>query len=154
MQFATKEDIDAPIGDVFREVSNFAVIERMALRRGVEVRRLDDLPFPGAGAAWEARFRARGRKRTAHLEITEFTAPESLTCLTKVGGISATLVVTLIALSRNRTRISLATDLRASDLSSRLLLQSLKLARGTLTRRYHLRVAEYARDLQARLKIA
>ncbi|EKD59823.1 MAG: hypothetical protein ACD_54C01115G0002, partial [uncultured bacterium] len=43
MRFATKQDIEAPIADVFRLLSDFESWERAAMRRGAEVARTDKL---------------------------------------------------------------------------------------------------------------
>ena len=43
MKFVAHEDVEAPIEFVFEQVTDFAAIERSALRRGAEVQRVDDL---------------------------------------------------------------------------------------------------------------
>ena len=54
----------------------------------------------------------------------------------------------LLALSRNRTRLSVTIDLTPKSLSARLLLQSLKLAKNNLTRKFKLRVSEFAEVIE------
>jgi len=56
--------------------------------------------------------------------------------------------IELVALSLNRTRISIEIDLTPQGLSARLLLQSLKLAKTNLSRKFKLRVAEFAEDVE------
>lgn len=150
MIFSTKEDIEAPIDQVFRMVSDFEALEKQALRRGAEVRRTDKLASKGIGMCWQAGFRFRGKQRDVSIELTEFDVPNRLAAASVSGGLQANLVLDLVALSRRRTRMSLDMELTPTTLSSRLLVQSLKLARGKLNRRFHLRVAEYAKDLEDR----
>jgi len=62
------------------------------------------------------------------------------------------MTLELAALSKNRTRIMLTFDIKPLNLSARLLVQSLKLAKTTLTKKFKLRVAEFAKDLETRYK--
>ena len=66
-------------------------------------------------------------------------------------GIDGLMAVELVALSPRRTRISVALNLSPTGLTGRLLLQSLKLARGKLNKRFKLRLADYARLTEERL---
>ena len=56
----------------------------------------------------------------------------------------------LVALSKNRTRIMLSFDIKPLNPSARLLVQSLKLAKTSLTKKFKLRAAEYAKTLEER----
>ena len=56
----------------------------------------------------------------------------------------------LVALSRSRTRIMVALDLKPQNLSARLLVQSLKLAKNALTKKFKKRVGDYAKDMDER----
>ena len=106
----------------------------------------------GAGMTWKASFQFRGRLREVDIELVEFDAPNKVMAHSVAGGLSADCTVDLVALSRRRTRMSLDLELVPNTLSARLLVQSLKLARGRLTKRFHLRVAEYAKDLEDRFQ--
>ena len=62
------------------------------------------------------------------------------------------MVFTLVALSPRRTRLSADLTLMPRNLSARLLVQSLKLARANLTRKYKLSMANYAKSLEDRYR--
>jgi hypothetical protein len=63
MHFQSQYDIQAPIAWVFQQVSDFPAFERQALRRGADLRRLDGLPRPGQGMAWDVKYQFRGKDR-------------------------------------------------------------------------------------------
>ncbi len=58
------------------------------------------------------------------------------------------VTVDLVALSRGRTRLSMEMELKPQNLSARLLVQSLKLAKTSMMKRFEQRIASYARDLE------
>lgn len=144
MRFTTKEDIEAPIGYVFEQLTDFARFERAALRRGADLQRLDTLDRPGAGMCWQARFRLRGRQRDVKIELTSYDPVNGMMFASRSDGLESAFIIDLIALSRNRTRLSLDLDLRPRNLAARLLVQSLKLAKTNLMRRYRQKAAEFA----------
>jgi len=152
MKFSAREDIAAPIDQVFEALCDFEGFERQAMRRGIEVRRVDTLQRPGLGARWDIAFEMRGRKREVGLELTRYEAPNEMTFEGKSAGIDAHFTIELIALSRSRIRMSVALDITPLNLSARLLVQSLKLAKANLTKRFKLRVADYAKGLEDRLQ--
>ena len=150
MKFSTKEDIDAPIEAVFDMVSDFSTFERSAMRRGAEVRRTDSLQQPGVGMEWEASFAMRGRMRHLTVKLTDFVPPNRVSAAAVSPGLLGSFDVDLIALSKTRTRMSIELELKPQNLSSRLFVQSLRLAKATLTKRFKLRVAEYAKSMEER----
>lgn len=152
MKFSTREDIEAPIDYVFARVTDFSGIERQALRRGADIQRLDAAPLPVVGSAWQVAFKFRGKDRKMKAEIVKMDAPTLLRIDTTASGISGETTVELVALSRNRTRISATIELNPQSLSSRLLLQSFKLAKNNLTRKFKARVSDFAEVVEDRYR--
>lgn len=152
MKFSTKEDIEAPIEDVFGMLCEFDVFERSAMRRGAEVQRIDRLTVPGVGMSWDAAFNMRGKRREVRVEMIRFEKPNEMLFVSRSTGLTGHMNLELIALSRSRTRVHVALDIKPQNLSARLLVQSLKLAKASLTKRYKLRVAEYAKGMEDRYK--
>ncbi|MCT8161525.1 SRPBCC family protein [Pseudoruegeria sp. SHC-113] len=146
MKLSANEDIEAPIDAVFRAVTDFDFFERTALRRGVEVSRTE-----GTMPHWKLGFEYRGKARTLEADLLELQAPSTVKFRGKMGGIFGDLDVELVPLSKNRTRLSVATDLKAQSLTGKLLLQSLKLAKTKITKRYKKRVGSFAADVEKRL---
>ncbi|MDV4143404.1 SRPBCC family protein [Shimia sp. FJ5] len=150
MKFKAKEDLEAPIEKVFDMLVDFERHERSALRRGIEISRDDASKKQGVGATWTASFKYRGKPRKARIEITEFERPNQITLAVKMQGMDAQVEFMLVALSKTRTRLSLMADLKPQTLSARLLLQSFKLARGSIMKRFEQRLATVARDMEDR----
>jgi hypothetical protein len=152
MKFSTKEDVEAPIDFVFEQVSDFRSFERAALRRGAEVQRIDNRPGPGAGMIWDAQFKFRGRKREARVELVEFDRPNGIKADFRTSLLTGDLTVELLALSRNRTRMHVETTFEPRNLTARLLVQSVKLARTSIAQKFRFRVAHFAKDVEERHK--
>ncbi|MEY8802537.1 SRPBCC family protein [Leisingera sp. XS_AS12] len=152
MEFKGNEDIEAPIADVFGAISDFEMMERSALRRSIEVQRTGDPAHPEAGLTWDLNFAFRGKQRQARLVLADYSPVTGMTITGGGSGLDGRMEVELVALSPQRTRLSVWLKLEASTLTGRLLLQSLKLARNNLNRRFKLRLADYAGLTEARLK--
>ena len=150
MQFSTKEDLEAPIASVFAVLSDFEMFERSAVRRGADVQRIGDHATPEIGQAWQAAFQMRGKNRDAKVTLTQYAPPSDMVFESRSDGLSTTLQIALVALSPRRTRISVQIDVAPQSLPARLFVQSLKLAKSTLTKRFRLRVADYSKDIEER----
>ncbi len=147
MKFSTREDIDAPIAWVFEAVTDFDGFERQMLRRGIEVAHDDACPPPEPGARWKAKLTWRDRPMEIDAELVSVDEGTGYAIESTANGIDCMTVIDLVALSKTRTRLFVSMDLRPTTLSSRLLIQSLKLTKGSLTRRFKARVAEFAQGI-------
>ena len=80
MKFSTREDAEVPIDQAFALICDFDAYERSAMRRGAEVRRMDDMTKPGVGMKWAASFKVRGKKRDLEMEMIRFERPNEIAC--------------------------------------------------------------------------
>lgn len=151
MQFETKEDIDSPIEEIFAAITDFEMFERSAIRRGVEVARKGDAAAGLENLSWDVGFLFRGTKREMSLTVDRSDPPNAIDLKAKGNGMSGEMHVELLALSPRRTRMIVRFNLTPKTLAARLLVQSLKLARNKIDRRFRLRVAEFARLTEERL---
>ena len=151
MKFSTREDIEAPIAYVFAQASDFGAFERRALRQGAEVQRKGDGEV-AAGTAWDVAFDFRGRPRRVTATLTAFDPPNGMVIESVSDGLDAITEVDLIALSQSRTRVMVSIDLKARTLTARLLLQSLKLAKTRLGKRFKGRVVDFCEDVEDRYR--
>jgi carbon monoxide dehydrogenase subunit G len=150
MKLNSKQDIEAPIAEVWQALSDFPAWERAAMRRGAEVSRTDGLTRTAPGMAWAARFRLRGQDRSVTLRLAEIEPDTRLLFEGRSKLFVGTLAVDLVAMSARRTRIHVITDLTPVSLAARLLLQSARLARSRITQRYDSRIAQLAAEIEAR----
>lgn len=152
MEFQAKEDIEAPIADVFAVLSDVNAMERQALRRGIKVRRITPHDTAEAGLRWNAGFKYRGRDMTADVLLAEYATPDTMVFEGAAGGLETRLDIDLTALSPGRTRLAVTAILLPKTLSSRLLVQSLKLAKGRVTRKFSVRIAQFAKTVEERAR--
>jgi hypothetical protein len=154
MKLATKKDIEAPIAKVWAGLADHQAWERAAMRRGVDVSRTDSLRNPGPGMAWTARFDYRGKSRKADLTLSEMVEPSHLGFSLLSDAIEIVSRVELIEMSAKRTRIIVDSEIKPRSLGARLFLQSLRLARAKVDRKFDSKVGQLAADLEQRARNA
>lgn len=150
MQFSAREDIQAPIEAVFDMVTDFERFERMAMRRGIEVRRTVEMPEPQAGVCWETDVIIRGKPRHILVELAGFERPQLMQFQSSSKGMSGLTTLDLLSLSPQKTRLNVEMSLAAKTLPARLLLQSLKLGKSRFRRQFQMRLNEFAREMEER----
>lgn len=152
MKMSAQEDIEAPIAFVYEQITDFPGFERQAMRRGAEVVSVESPTALAPGLAWDVSFKLRGKQRKVQIEVARLDPPNGLVIGSRASTIGGEMVIDLVALSRTRTRMSIALAMEPKTLSGRLMVQSMKLARKNLTRRMRKRVSEYATDMEERFK--
>lgn len=153
MELSGSQDIEAPIDFVFDAITDFDGFTKQALRRGIDVARIDDLGDsvePTAGMAWKTAFDFRGKRRNMRIKLTECSRPNFLCAESRTAGMETEFDVELVALSRSRTRLAIRFELKPQSLAARLLVQSLKLARGNLKKRLGKRLDRFAKQTEER----
>lgn len=144
MQFTTREDIEAPIDFVFANIVDFDKFERAAMRRGVEIERRGATP---AETHWTGKLVFRGKTRNFQAHVVSFERPEGIVIDGNTDGFLIKVEAELMALTPTRTRVRVALNLSPRGLSARLILQSVRLAKQNLTKRYKRRVHVFAQDI-------
>jgi hypothetical protein len=148
MKLSNRQDIEAPIQSVYAAASNFPAIERQVEKRGVAVERDPDAPDTGPGKRWTARANWRGREHVILSELVSIDEGQGYAIESSSGGVVCMTVVDMVALSRTRTRLLVSMELRPTTLSSRLLVQSLRLAKARLNGRLKSRMQEFAHRME------
>ncbi|OOY10409.1 SRPBCC family protein [Thioclava sp. F36-7] len=148
MKLSTRTDISAPAGFVFERLADFGSFERVAMRRGITLKRLDTLSEPGAGMSWDIGFRFRGKQRQMITDVKHFEVPELIVYEGVSNSFEAVMDFDLTDLSKTRTRLQVGLDLRPRSLGARLMIQSAKLGKGNLERRFKERIDQFAQDIE------
>lgn len=150
MKISGRTDIGAPIAFVYASFTDFEGWERSAMRRGAEVNRTDKLRVPGPGMTWQARFAWRGKERQLQLRLKRLEPGQGMTLDFDGPSVEGTLNIELVQLAARRTRVMMQVELRPRTLAARLFVQSMRLARKRVQRRFDNRLAEIARDMEQR----
>lgn len=150
MRLSTRQDIETPIDFVYAQLVDFDQFERMAMRRGAEVERAGGGPGDGPGLSWRVRFVFRGKARNVIITFAEAVPGQALGFTFAGDAFEGTLRLDLLALSPRRTRVTVVTEVKPRNFAARLVLQSARLARARIERRFSAAVAKFALVLQDR----
>ena len=152
MKLTSRQDIEAPVAFVFDALKDFDAWERAALRRGAEVARTDSLRNIVPGLSWMIKFAYRGRQRRLALRLTNLEQPTLL----GFSGVGASLDgqagIDLMELASRRTRLSVTLDIRPRTIGARLVLQSMRVAKTRLNRRFADRVGQLCMEIETRYR--
>lgn len=152
MEFQAREDIEAPLDHVFGEITDFASFERSIMRRGGDVTRLEGPVPPAIGAAWEVKFRLRGKDRTVVATLVEANPDHGITLDFDSANLKGSCAVELVPLSRSRTRLNVTISAQPKTLPVRLLFQSMRFGKHRMTQRFKAMVLTFAEDAEARYR--
>lgn len=141
MRFSAKEDIELDQDAAFAAVTDAAFIERLLLRRGIDVTRVDHGDV-GLGSQWHAKADLRGKTMAVALEVIEWQGPDRAALKATMQGVTGHLVVEFAAMTKHETRVRATLTAQAAGIRARMLLNSLVLGRSRLERRF----AEVLRD--------
>lgn len=150
MKLSTREDIEAPIARVFQALTDFDYWERAAMRRGADILRLTTATDPAPGMQWQVGFSYRGRPRKVTVHLDSLVPATAMAFSGLSPSIEGELQIDLVEMSPHRTRMALALEMRPRTLAARLFLQSLKLAKGRIDKRFKTRAADLAALIETR----
>lgn len=139
MKFSTHEDVSLSASDLFAAISDFSRFELVLRSRGVEVNRTGE-----AGAqAWHVRFDWRGAERNIDLMLVSVTPTERVELAGRSDMFELNIVMAVAELAPGRSRFSFDVQARPRGMSARLLMQTAKLNRAKIDRKFAKRVGEY-----------
>lgn len=150
MKLSGRIDIGTPIDFAFGVLSDFDAWERAAMRRGADVTRTDKLRVPAPGMTWVIKFAWRGRERELQVRLAEIESPQQLVFVFDGPSVEGSLNAELVQLATKRTRMLLQVEIKPRSLAARLFIQSLKLAKTRVQKKFDKRLAQIAQDIETR----
>jgi len=154
MKFTGKTDINAPLNATFGSFADFESFERHARRAGAEVQRIDDLVSPGPGMIWKVRAEVRGKPRKIEIELMDYDAPNALHFTATTTGYDAVIDVVLTPVTGRQTSASITVVVKPNTLAARLILQSARLTKGTLNKRFRKGLQKFGKNMEDRIQSA
>lgn len=136
MKLNTRHDIEVPIAFVWQYLTDFRQFELLAARRGAHIEHRGSHDGLQEGRGWQLEFRFRGKLRKALVTLTGLVPRERLDFGIDSPSLAGGARLELLALSANRTRLSLVSDVKPRTLAARLVIQTLRLAKGRTQRKY------------------
>lgn len=147
MDFESKQDINAPAAHVFQQLADFDFYESYAMRIGAQVERQDSFTQPQAGMRWNVKGHFRGKDRDVELTLDSYTPSDTLSYICNAKSLDAVVKFDVIPLSHTETRLKAVVAVQAKGLSARIALQSAKLAKKTLDRKFDTRMRDFANNI-------
>lgn len=152
MKFKTKEDIEAPLAFVYSALGDFEYWERAAMRRGADVNRTDKLRTAAAGMGWKIDFQYGGKPRNLDVRLLTLEPDQQLSFEAEGAPAMGNVLIEMSEMGPKRTRVAVFLDLKPKTLTARMFIQSLRLAKARVNRKYQLRIAQMAADIEDRYR--
>jgi hypothetical protein len=135
MKFKVSEDVDAPRSMVWARFTDFSGFEEDVRGRGATLTRVGNWSETAEGVEWRGEVTVRGKARAVSSRVTRLVPEDICVVESRIGGMDCYYEMSFIPLSAEVTRVALVLDLSANTLTARLLLQTMKLARGKVLQR-------------------
>ena len=143
MKFSTQKTVRIPSEDLFAAFRDFETFEQLLVARGAEVQRTDDGDGTGLGMSWDVVFTYRGKRRTASGVVSALFHGENMTIDMTNDDMDGQFEVIVEKVTAQKSRIQVDLEVIPKTISTRLLLQSLKLAKYRMTKKFVNRIRKY-----------
>lgn len=147
MKFSTRINVDVSPTQLFDRVADFDRLERVLMQNGASVERIDPALDPGTRMGWNVAFRWRGKQRKLRIEVDRYDWPDSFSMVGQSDSLGIMIGATVIGLNRKRSRLIFEMEISPRNMRARLMIQTAKLGKARLDRRFEKRVQEFIGDL-------
>lgn len=149
MKFKVSEDVDAPRSMVWDRLTDFSTVEQDARGRGATITRVGNWTDTAEGVEWRGEVTVRGKVRPLSAKVARLVPEEMCLIESRIGGMACVYEMSFVALTPEVTRVSVVLDLSAQTLTARLILQTMKLARGRVMQRLQGMIARQGNAVEA-----
>lgn len=147
MRLEAAHEIQAPIELVFGKFCDFDRLQSFTENTGREAVRLDDGTATGAGVRYLLKGKFGGKQRSIELGLETCVPTVILKYEVEVETLTAALRFDFEKRAAELTRVSLILEPTAHSISSRLILQSVKLAKRTMEKRMETRLFHFGNEI-------
>ena len=141
MKFSTRIDKEVTAERMFDALADFDRIERILMRRGVSLNRVDNI---SAGArAWDLAFDWRGQRRELRLVLVQFDRPERLALTGQSTPFDLRIDLSVVSLALQRSRLIFEIEVKPRNMRARLALQTAKLGKAQIDRKIAKKVEDF-----------
>lgn len=149
MNLTFQEVIAAPRAAAFGGLTDFDALIAAFMPSGAQVTRLDGPGPVCVGSAWRAVVALHGLERVLTARLDSLLPQEGFSICGELEDLRADLDVALCPAGDGRTRAIVDLNLSPRGVAGRLLIQPLRLVRGQITEKLAMRLARYARHIEA-----
>lgn len=147
MKFSTRVDTNKSAERLFDNMSDFNRLEELLIERGANVTRISAGQETGQGLIWDISFEWRGKDRAIRMEVKRIDRPERISMGGYSDSLDITVNTTIIPLSSSRARMIYELEINPRNMRARLMLQTAKLGKARLDRRFDQRIRELVGQL-------
>ena len=147
MKFSARSDVRVPAEQVFAKFCDYQRHERAAMRRGVNLTRARTTNAFEPGLGWDAAVSFRGKIRKFNVELTDVQHNERIDYKIMGRSLKGAGSVEILALTPNKSRVAYTIEVRPKNFAARLLIQSLRVIKPKLNRKFKRRAQEFTENL-------
>lgn len=150
MRLTAKTDLEAPIGPAYNALVDHPSWERDAIERGLRVERVAGATHLGPGAGWEVHLPFRGKLVKLQLLVVEERPSDEVRYSYLSNAFEGEITLGVTPLSLRRTRLTMGIEIHPRTIMARVLMNTLRLAKGRAQARLEQRLAQMARQIERR----
>lgn len=152
MRLKAIHQIKAPKDYVFERISDFDSFERYIHEIGGTADRTDDVAGIQPGMSWHISGTFRKKHREVDLTLDHFHPSDKIKYAVETENMNAAIFFELSDTAAGETELALFIDPEARNISARLVLQSVKLAKKTIEKRITSRIEAFGNRIEADYK--
>ena len=152
MRLSSSQIIGVPKDYLFERITDFDSFESYIHTEGGMAERTDNVAGTQSGMSWHVSGTFRKKQRNVDLTLENYAPSDKLKYVCETSSMNAAIFFELTEITPDQTELSLYIDPEARNISARLVLQSVKLAKKTIERRITQRIERFGNQIEADFK--